>query len=148
MVLIDPFRPLRESTLPRMRISELKLAIFFLVCVAFSSRSLVAQTSPGAFSVVTGTAVNSLHGGYLRDTIVRVSGTSRASSTDSLGRFRIDSVPAGSHPLELIHPLLDTLGLSVKTQPMTFKAGETALAALATPSPSTVMEGNARPPSA
>ncbi len=59
--------------------------------------------------------------------------------TDSLGRFRIDSILPGRHQLELIHPLLDTLGLSVKTQPLSFKAGETATAALATPSPLTVI---------
>jgi hypothetical protein len=119
----------------------MKEKIFVLVVFAVGSSSLQSQaaSAPSPFSSVSGTAVDSLHGGYLRDAVVRVVGTSRASATDSLGRFRIDSVPPGSYQLELIHPLLDTVGILVKTQPVTFKAGETALAALATPSPSTVI---------
>jgi hypothetical protein len=122
-------------------------AIVVLVAsvVASSSLSSQAVSSPSPFASVTGTAVDSLHGGYLRDAIVRVDGTQRASGTDSLGRFRIDSVPPGSHQLELIHPLLDTLGMAVKTQPITFKAGATALAALATPSPTTVVATKCTP---
>jgi hypothetical protein len=122
-------------------------AIVVLVASVVASSSLSSQAVPSStpFASVTGTVVDSLHGGYLRDAIVRVNGTSRASSTDSLGRFRIDSVSPGSHQLELIHPLLDTLGMAVKTQPLTFKAGETALAALATPSPSTVIASKCTP---
>lgn len=118
-----------------------------VVASVVGSSSLFSQavSSPPPFASVTGTVVDSLHGGYLRDAIVRVNGTPRASATDSLGRFRIDSVPPGSHQLELIHPLLDTLGMAVKTQPMSFKAGETALAALATPSPSTVIASKCTP---
>ena len=117
-------------------------AIVGVVAFALASSSLRSQavSPPAPLSSVSGTAVDSLHGGYLRDAVVRAIGTSRASATDSLGRFRVDSVPPGSHQLELIHPLLDTLGLTVKTQPIVFKAGETASAALATPSPSTVIE--------
>ena len=70
---------------------------------------------------------------------MRVNGSSRASLTDSLGRFQIDSVPPGSHQIELIHPLLDTLGLAVKTQPMSLEAAKNTRIALATPSPSTVI---------
>lgn len=119
----------------------MKERIFVLVVFAVGSSSLQSQapSAPSPIASVSGTAVDSLHGGYLRDAVVRVVGTSRASATDSLGRFRIDSVPPGSYQLELIHPLLDTVGILVRTQPVTFKAGETALAALATPSPSTVI---------
>ncbi|HEY3257829.1 MAG TPA: carboxypeptidase-like regulatory domain-containing protein [Gemmatimonadaceae bacterium] len=119
----------------------MKEKIFALVVFAVGSSSLQSQaaSAPSPVSSVSGTAVDSLHGGYLRDAVVRVVGTSRASATDSLGRFRIDSVPPGSHQLELIHPLLDTLGISVKTEPVSFKPGESASAALATPSPSTVI---------
>ena len=120
---------------------KMKEKIFALAVFAVGSSTLQSQaaSAPSPFSSVSGTAVDSLHGGYLRNAVVRVVGTSRASATDSLGRFRIDSVPPGSHQLELIHPLLDTLGILVKTEPVTFKGGETALAALATPSPSTVI---------
>ena len=121
-------------------------AILILVASAVASSSLSSQAvSPSPFASVAGIVVDSLHGGYLRDAVVRVNGTPRAASTDSLGRFRIDSVAPGSHQLELIHPLLDTIGMAVKTQPMTFKAGESALAALATPSPTTVVAATCTP---
>jgi hypothetical protein len=111
-----------------------------LIASAVASSSLSSQAvSAPPFASVTGIAVDSLHGGYLSDAVVRVDGTQRASGTDSLGRFRIDSVPPGSHRLELIHPLLDTIGMAVKTQPLSFKAGENTMAALATPSPTTVV---------
>lgn len=116
-------------------------AIVALAAIAFTAPSLLSQTPtpPSPFAAVTGLAVDSLHGGYLRGAVVRVNGTSRASTTDSLGRFRIDSIPSGAHVVELIHPLLDTLGLAIKTEPISFQAGKTARVALATPSPSTVI---------
>ena len=119
----------------------MKKTIIVLVALALGSSLLQSQVaaSPSPYSSLAGTAVDSLHGGYLRDAVVRVVGTSRASATDSLGRFRVDSIPPGSHQLELIHPLLDTIGILVKTEPVEFKAGETASALLATPSPSTVI---------
>jgi hypothetical protein len=116
-------------------------AIVALAPVAIGATSLLSQTPtpPSPFATVTGIAVDSLHGGYLRNAVVRVNGTPRASVTDSLGRFRIDSIPPGAHVIELIHPLLDTLGLAIKTQPISFEAAKTARVALATPSPSTVI---------
>ncbi len=119
-------------------ISSASIALLALVA---TSPFLLSQT-PGpasTFATVNGTAVDSLHGGYLRGAVVRVNGTARASLTDSLGRFQIDSVPPGAHQIELIHPLLDTLGLAIKTQPISLEAGKTARVALATPSPATVI---------
>ncbi len=119
----------------------LSRAIGALAALALTAPSLLSQTPtlPSPFATVSGTAVDSLHGGYLRGAVVRVNGTSRASVTDSSGRFRIDSIPPGAHVIELIHPLLDTLGLAIKTQPISLEAGKTVQVALATPSPTTVI---------
>ena len=102
-------------------------------------RSLAAQTSADAFAVIKGTAIDSIRGGYLAGAVVRVNGTSRGAVTDSLGRFRIDSVTAGSHELELIHPFLDTLGMALKTPPMPFRAGTNGSIRLSIPSAKTVV---------
>jgi len=134
---------LRRRTSFIIRVTQIMTLRAFVAFAAVvgSAASLGSQTPapPSPFATVSGLAVDSLHGGYLRNAVVRVNGTSRASTTDSLGRFKIDSVPPGAHVIELIHPLLDTLGLAIKTQPISFEAGKIARVALATPSPSTVI---------
>ncbi len=105
-------------------------------------RSIFAQDASNVadkFAVISGTVVDSIRGGYLVGAVVRVNGTSRAAMTDTLGRFRIDSVSAGSHQLEVIHPLLDTLGMTLKTPPMSFHAGANTSIRLSIPAGLTVV---------
>lgn len=123
---------------------KLKLAIL-VFGVVILSRPLVAQTPSVAFATINGTAVDSIRGGYLTGAVVRINGTSRATMTDSLGRFHIDSVPPGSHQLELIHPLLDTLGMLLKTPMMPFRAGENESIRLSIPSGQTVVAAKCKP---
>ena len=118
------------------------LAIAFVCILSLSSRAPVlrAQNSESAkFAVISGTAVDSIRGGYLIGAVVRVIGTTQAATTDSLGRFRIDGIAAGSHQIELIHPLLDTLGMVLKTPSIKFTAGENAAIRLSIPSGMTVV---------
>lgn len=103
---------------------------------------LAAQNAPvssAALATISGTAVDSLRGGYLGDAVVRVNGTSRATTTDSLGRFRIDSIAPGTRQLEILHPLLDTLGLSLKTGAMDLHPGDNGRIVLAIPSAATII---------
>src|SRR5687768_10766219 len=76
-------------------------------------------------ALVTGVAVDSVRGGYLRGAIVSVSGTSLSAITDSSGRFRIDSVAPGLRHLEVMHPLLDSIGLRVRSPERDLDAGDT-----------------------
>jgi Carboxypeptidase regulatory-like domain len=118
------------------------VAIACTAAIAAKSESVFAQSQSNAadkFAVIGGTVVDSIRGGYLIGAVVRVNGTSLAAMTDSLGRFRIDDVSPGSHQLELIHPLLDTLGMVLKTPSMSFKAGEIGSIRLSIPSASTVV---------
>jgi len=86
------------------------------------------------FASVVGVAVDSLRGGPLRDATVVVSDAGgRQAMTDAAGRFRIDSIPPGTHRVALFHPLLDTLGFSVSSPPMAFAANDTVRVAIATP---------------
>jgi hypothetical protein len=78
--------------------------------------------------------MDSLQGGPLAGATVLVVGTSQQGVTDSGGVYRIDSVPAGAHPLEVVHPVLDAAGLRVVTTPVAFVAGRVRLAIVRTPS--------------
>ena len=90
-------------------------------------------------AVITGVAVDSVRGGYLRGAIVSVSGTTLSAITDSLGRFKVDSVPAGSRYLEVMAPLLDSIALKVRTAPRELEAGDTTAFILAVPSAATIV---------
>jgi Carboxypeptidase regulatory-like domain len=81
-----------------------------------------------------GVAVDSIHGAPLVNALIQVDGTSRAAITDSLGRFLVDSVPPGEHKIAVDHPILDTLGIMLSTQAMTFAANEVTRMVIAVPS--------------
>ncbi len=89
-------------------------------------------------SGVIGVAVDSVHGGPLADAVVEVSGSGRQGMTDSSGRFRIDSVSPGAYKLALYHPVLDSLGVAIALQTVTFPAGRYAVVRIATPSAPTL----------
>jgi hypothetical protein len=81
-----------------------------------------------------GVAVDSIHGGPLANALIQIDGTSRAAITDSLGRFLVDSVPPGNWKIAVDHPILDTLGITLSTQPMPFAANEVSRVVVAVPS--------------
>jgi hypothetical protein len=101
--------------------------------------ALPADTGGTRLSGAIGVAVDSIHGTALAGAVVIVSGTTRQATTDSLGQFRIDSVPPGAYQLGLFHPLLDSIGLALGTQPVSFPAGRYAVLKLATPSPTALV---------
>ena len=84
--------------------------------------------------MLQGVAVDSVRGGFLRGATVGVLGPSRMTFTDSLGRFRIDSIPPGEYQVALFDPLLDTLSLGVVSARTRFAAGDTVEMVLAVPS--------------
>ena len=58
----------------------------------------------------------------------------RVARTDSLGRYRIDSLPAGRYLLEPISPLLDSLRLAIGAREVLIVAGATVRVDLTLPS--------------
>lgn len=75
-------------------------------------------------SVLQGFVLDSIHDSPLVSALVTVEGTSRSGLTTADGSYRIDSIPAGSHRVNVMHPLLDTLGISMRTPEYTFVAGQ------------------------
>lgn len=87
-------------------------------------------------ALVTGVVLDSLGGGApLAGAEVRVRGTARVAVTDSAGRFRFDSVPAGRRGVTLAMPGLDSLGIGVAPRWVDVQDGDSLHVVLATPSP-------------
>jgi hypothetical protein len=115
--------------------------IVVLAASVAGAQNPAAPATPLASGVgsVSGTVIDSLHDVLLRGALVRVDQSTREGFTDSLGRFHIDSIAAGQHRLVVIHPLLDTLGISLVTQPLTFLGGSEKLIDLSIPSAETLV---------
>jgi hypothetical protein len=109
-----------------------------LACCAFA----LHPASATAQGRITGTVFDSLstRGPLANATVVLVE-RSRYATTDSLGRFRIDSVPDGHYTVGFMHALLDSLELEVPVVPVDVSAGSPVAVTLFTPSPAAVYAG-------
>ena len=96
-----------------------------------ASRTSAAQS----FAIIEGVVRDNLHRDYLRGAILTVEGAKAGAVSDSLGRFRLDSVPPGTRRIEVEHPLLDTLGIRLRTEPLELSAGQRLPLDISTPSP-------------
>lgn len=124
------------------------LSLVAALVVSTAGAPLLAQqkTTPAPGSAAkTGTAtiagvvVDSLNRRYLRGADVIIEGTKRSLVTDSLGKFRIDSLPAGTYQVGVFHPLLDTLGISLASQPFHVGPDSSSFVLLAVPSARTII---------
>ena len=84
-------------------------------------------------SALVGVVDDSLHGGPLAGAVVLLDGQPREAVTDSVGRFRIDSVAAGKYRVGIFHPMFDSLGTGVTSTPVKLSPGKPAVLTLATP---------------
>lgn len=88
---------------------------------------------------IMGIVVDSLNGGYLAGAEVIVEGAKVTLTTDSLGRFEIDSLTPGTFQVGVFHPLLDTLGVSLATQPFHVGPDSLSIVRLGVPSAETII---------
>ena len=109
----------------------------FIAFVAIAGSS-AAQAS-GQLAAVTGIVVDSLHRDYLKGAVLTVEGSAVSATTDSAGRFRLDGIQPGVRRIEVLHPLLDTIGVVLQTAPLQLAAGQTVTLMLATPSSETLV---------
>lgn len=98
-----------------------------------------ATAAPAAAAIAVGTVFDSVRMKPLADAVVRVDTSAVSSRTDSTGRFRLEGISPGLHSLRVEHPLMDTLGVTLRSEPETYAAGETKPQELATPSPETML---------
>ena len=123
-----------------------------IVAVAFFGSPLLGQqktpaTTPPAptpRASISGVVIDSLNGRYLAGADVIVQGAKAALTTDSAGRFHIDSLVPGTYQVGVFHPLLDTLGISLATQPFHVGADSASYIVLAIPSASTIIRAQCK----
>ena len=85
--------------------------------------------------------VDSLNGGYLSNADVVVEGARAAVQTDSVGRFKVDSLSPGTYQVGVYHALLDTLGIALATPRFHVGPDSSSLVLLAVPSAATIIHG-------
>jgi len=90
-------------------------------------------------SVISGVVLDSLNGRYLRGADVIIQGAKTSLVTDSLGKFRIDSLPPGTYQIGVFHPMLDTLGISLASQPFHVGPDSSSYLVLSVPSAATII---------
>ena len=95
---------------------------------------------------ISGVIIDSLNSRYLVGAEVVVQGANVSRITDSLGKFRVDSLSPGTYQVGVFHPLLDTLGLSLATQPFHLGADSASYIVLAIPSATTIIKQACPPP--
>jgi len=130
---------------PLLGVDRLRLPAFTLLALsALSGRLTTAQSAPVArassVASVSGTVLDSLARRPLAGAIVQIAladgatSVNRTTNADTLGRFLIDSVPAGRYMLGFFHPMLDSLGIEPPLRELIVTGGRMVLADLAIPS--------------
>lgn len=117
--------------------------VWSAVDVAHAQTPSAAITLPPAS--IQGVALDSLHRGPLRGALLTVHGTTRAAISDSLGRFRIDSIPPGAYQVDVVHPVLDSIGVGLRTPVLNLESGKTFVLTVAVPSARTVVDARCTP---
>jgi Carboxypeptidase regulatory-like domain len=113
------------------------LAVAFASAFAIPAAHAQSGTPPAAAGLasVKGFLIDSVHNGALSKALIVIEGANRSGGTDADGHFRIDSIPPGPHRVTVLHPLLDTLGVLMRTPELNFAAGEVRDLDLSIPSP-------------
>lgn len=99
----------------------------------------VAQNGGARNSRIVGVVADSVDGTPLQGAEVIASGVAGSVKTDSLGRFTIDSLTPGSYQVGVFHPLLESLGITLATQPFVIGPDSAGVVALAVPSVPTLV---------
>lgn len=115
--------------------------LFLLTLGVLPAATRAQATTPVGTNAVHGVVHDSLTGRPLGNAMVQLvapddpAGFSRTAFSDSLGRYALDSVPAGRWVLGFAHPMLDSLGLPMPLWEVDVVAGKAARADLAIPGP-------------
>jgi hypothetical protein len=91
---------------------------------------------------ITGVVVDSLNGRGLSGADIVLEGGRASAQTDSLGKFKIDGLSPGTYQVGAFHPFLDTLGVTLLTQPFHVGPDSSSIVVLAVPSAATLVRGS------
>ncbi|HEV2018763.1 MAG TPA: carboxypeptidase regulatory-like domain-containing protein [Gemmatimonadaceae bacterium] len=104
-----------------------------------TTATIPAATAKAGTAEIAGVVVDSLNGRFLIGADVMIEGAKATIVTDSLGKFRIGSLPPGTYQVGVFHPLLDTLGLTLATKPFHVGGDSATFIVLAVPSAATII---------
>lgn len=123
----------RSAPFVRLPLSAIALS---LIAVVGGGTAVAAQATPApaGFASLHGSVADSIHDAPLVGAVVHVEGLERTGLTKSDGTFRIDSIPPGSRRITIMHPLLDTIGVPMRSGAIGFEAGQTQQLEFAVPS--------------
>jgi hypothetical protein len=126
--------------------TSISLVTAFAVYAAGAPLVAQRKTTPAPVSAekkgnatIAGVVVDSLNGRYLSGADVIIQGAKAQLVTDSLGKFRIDSLPPGTYQVGVFHPMLDTLGISLASRPFHVGPDSVSVVLLAVPSARTII---------
>jgi hypothetical protein len=124
----------------------LGLAVALLTTAAGAAHAQATAPKPApGFMLLQGYVTDSIHGAPLAHATVVIEGTSRSAVTDDQGRYSIDSIPPGKHRVVVLHPLLDTAGVRMRTPEYPFEADQTHDLDLAIPGGEQLAKSLCRP---
>jgi hypothetical protein len=117
-----------------------------LAVIALASSLQAQNATPAAHAAsisgkaqIVGVVIDSMNGRYLADADIVIDRRRTPLRTDSLGKFRIDSLGPGTYQVGVFHPLLDTLGITLLTQPLHIGPDSSSFVVLAVPSAATLI---------
>jgi hypothetical protein len=118
--------------------------LLLLILVARVSQAQASAAPPAGGATISGIVRDSVARTPLGGAMVQLvaadgqARAARSATADSLGRYRIDSVPDGRYMLGFFHPMLDSLGLAPTVRELTVAGGTSLQANLATPAPAQI----------
>jgi hypothetical protein len=98
-----------------------------------------AQANAAHTARIVGVIADSVSGAPLQGAEVIASGVTATVKTDSLGRFTIDNLAPGTYQVGVFHPLLESLGITLATQPFAIGPDSAGVVNLAVPSVPTLV---------
>jgi hypothetical protein len=99
---------------------------------ALTLASALAAQAPARATAI-GTVYDSVRLRPMAGALVRVDTSEIFALADGDGRFRIEGIPPGLHYLRVESPILDTLGIALRSPALNFAAGDAKVAELAIP---------------
>jgi hypothetical protein len=119
--------------------SCLVIATALAVVTSSAGAQVPTPATPSHYAVVEGVALDSLHQDFLRGALITIDSVATTAFTDSMGKFRIDSVPPGSRRVRVVHAILDTIGIALQTPLLELVAGQQFHVVVSVPSIQTVV---------
>jgi carboxypeptidase-like protein len=109
------------------------------LALPLSAQNGAARTSATASAKIVGVVVDSVNGGYLTGAEIVIESGRPPLRTDAFGRFEVDSLRPGIYQVGVLHPVLDSLGITLLTQPFRLGPDSTSLMFIAIPSAHTLV---------